>query len=55
MASLRPPFRANNLKELYAKIQKGIFEPLPRFYSEDLRHVVNQCLKVHPTQRVSAS
>lgn len=33
MATLRPPFRANNLKELYAKIQKGIYEPIPKFYS----------------------
>ena len=33
MATLRPPFRANNLNELYAKIQKGLYEPLPRFYS----------------------
>ena len=34
MASLRPPFRANTLKELYNKIQKGIFDRLPIFYSD---------------------
>ncbi len=54
MAALRPPFRANNLKELYGKIQKGYYEPLPRFYSEDLRNVILQCLKVLPSQRISA-
>jgi hypothetical protein len=54
MATLRPPFRANNLKELYAKIQKGIYEPIPKFYSEDLRQIVSLCLKVSPAQRISA-
>jgi NIMA (never in mitosis gene a)-related kinase len=33
MASLNPPFRANNLKELYIKIQRGIFQRIPAFYS----------------------
>lgn len=55
MVTLKPPFRANNLKELYAKIQKGIYEPLPKFYSEDLRTVLGLCLKVLPTQRISAA
>lgn len=55
MATLRPPFRANNLKELYAKIQKGLYEPLPKFYSEELRQVLSLCLKVLPSQRISAA
>lgn len=36
MASLSPPFRANNLKQLYTKIQRGIFQRIPAFYSDDL-------------------
>ena len=55
MATLRPPFRAGNLKELYAKIQRGIYEQLPSFYSQDLRTVVGLCLKVNPCHRPSAS
>lgn len=34
MASLSPPFRAHTLKELYNKIQKGMFDRLPIFYSD---------------------
>jgi serine/threonine protein kinase len=54
MASLNPPFRANNLKELYTKIQKGIYPNIPSFYSEDLKSIISQCLKVIPTSRPSA-
>lgn len=54
MASLSPPFRANNLKQLYTKIQRGIFARIPSFYSEDLADIVNSCLKVNPSFRPSA-
>lgn len=54
MASLHPPFRANNLKELYSKIQRGIFQRIPSFYSEDLCEIINLCLKVNPSSRPSA-
>lgn len=55
MASLNPPFRANNLKELYTKIQKGIYPNIPPFYSDDLKLIISQCLRVNPTSRPSAS
>jgi NIMA (never in mitosis gene a)-related kinase len=51
MAALKPPFRANNLKELYNKIQKGIFDRIPSFYSDDLQKMINICMKVNPTMR----
>ena len=54
MASLHPPFRANNLKELYSKIQRGIFQRIPAFYSDDLFDLITLCLKVNPTSRPSA-
>ena len=54
MAALHPPFRANNLKELYTKIQRGIFQRIPTFYSEDLCEIINLCLKVNPTSRPNA-
>lgn len=41
MASLTPPFRASNLKELYTKIQRGIFQRIPAFYSDSLAEIVN--------------
>ena len=54
MAALTPPFRANNMKELYAKIQKGIYNRIPSFYSDDLAEIINLCLKVNPASRPSA-
>ncbi len=30
MATLQPPFRANDMKGLYNKIMKGIYDPLPK-------------------------
>ena len=30
MATLQPPFRANDMKCLYNKIMKGIYDPLPK-------------------------
>ncbi len=55
MASLSPPFKANNIKELYTKIQRGIFQRIPSFYSDDLADMINLCLKVNPSLRPSAS
>jgi NIMA (never in mitosis gene a)-related kinase len=55
MASLHPPFRASNLKELYAKIQRGLYESIPRFYSDDLKNIISLCLKVAASQRLSAN
>ena len=55
MASLSPPFRASNLKELYNKIQKGLFDRIPIFYSDDLQSMVNELLRVNPVLRPTAS
>lgn len=55
MAALRPPFRASNLKELYTKIHKGLYEQIPPFYSDDLRQIISACLKVNPLQRPTAA
>jgi NIMA (never in mitosis gene a)-related kinase len=54
MAALRPPFRANNLKELCSRIQRGIYERIPAHYSDDLFSIINTCLKVNPSSRLSA-
>ena len=55
MASLSPPFRAQDLKQLYNKIQKGIFDRIPIFYSDELQNMVNDLLKVNPALRPTAS
>lgn len=51
MASLKPPFRANDMKGLYNKVQKGITERIPLKFSNDLAGIINKCLQVNPTSR----
>ncbi len=36
MATLKPPFRANDMKGLYNKIIKGVYDPISSFFSADL-------------------
>ena len=48
MAALKPPFRASNLKQLYNKISKGIFDRIPTFYSDDLNEIITKLIKVNP-------
>jgi hypothetical protein len=54
LAALKPPFRANDMKGLYRKIQKGVYEPIPPMYSADLSIMIQTLLKViyscRPTQ-----
>ena len=47
MASLKPPFRANDMKGLYNKIMKGHYDPIPNNYSLDLQSIISQMLKVN--------
>lgn len=54
MASLHPPFKASNIKELCSKIQRGIYQRIPIHYSDELFSIINACLKVNPNSRPSA-
>ena len=52
MATLNPPFRAANMNGLYAKVQKGLYEPISStLYSKDLHAMIKNCLQVQPTSR----
>lgn len=33
LAALKPPFRANSMKDLAARVVKGVYPPLPKTYS----------------------
>ena len=44
------PFKAYNDKELYRRIEKGIFT-LPNNFSESLKQVINKTLEVNPRKR----
>lgn len=54
MASQKPPFRANDMQGLFKKVQKGVFERIPKVYSEDLFNMICEFLKVQPSLRPSS-
>lgn len=53
MITLNPPFRAANMKGLYNKVIKGVFDPIPSLFSSDLSNMVKSCLQVNPSSRPS--
>ena len=50
-ASLKPPFRADDMQGLYKKIVKGDFQRLPRCFSGDLQALMETLLQVDPIKR----
>jgi serine/threonine protein kinase len=54
MASLRPPFRAEDMEGLYKAVTDGQFKKLPSHFSVDLNNLIKNMLKVNPAQRPSA-
>lgn len=54
MASLRPPFRAEDMEGLYKKVSKGQFKKLPSHFSVDLNNLIKSMLRVNPAHRPSA-
>lgn len=54
MASLKPPFRAEDMEGLYKCVTKGKFKKLPSHFSVDLNNFVKLMLRVNPNQRPSA-
>ncbi|CAD8166634.1 unnamed protein product [Paramecium pentaurelia] len=53
MATLKPPFRAQNMEGLYKKVQKGLFERIPSKFSGELMTIIGLCLQVHSKSRPS--
>ncbi|CAD8075186.1 unnamed protein product [Paramecium sonneborni] len=51
MATLKPPFRATDLKSLFRKISAGIYEKIPKQYSQELNFMIASLLKVPPQLR----
>ena len=54
MTSQKPPFRANDMQGLFKKVQKGVFERIPKVYSDDLFNMICEFLKVQPSLRPSS-
>ena len=48
-----PPFRAQTMKGLYAKVLSGKYDPLPSHFSQDLKAVLKSCLQVRLSERAT--
>lgn len=44
MATLKPPFRANDMNQLYQKVLKGVYPSIPSVYSKDLNQMIKSLL-----------
>ena len=54
-AALHPPFRANSMKDLAARVVRGVYPALPKTYSKQFHDVIKQMLVVNQSSRPSAS
>jgi NIMA (never in mitosis gene a)-related kinase len=54
LASLKPPFRAQSMKDLAARIVKGVYPSMPKCYSNEFHNVIKKMLVVTPNKRPSA-
>ncbi|CAD8053701.1 unnamed protein product [Paramecium primaurelia] len=46
MATLKPPFRAQDVQALFKKVSSGVYEKIPKSYSNSLSAMISQLLKV---------
>jgi len=53
MITLMPPFRATSMQGLAQKVVRGVYDPIPSHFTQDLRNIVKNCLQVSPTNRPS--
>lgn len=53
MVTLKPPFQASDMQSLYKKVVKGLYQPIPDHFSNDMRVILNLMLltdqKVRPS------
>ncbi|CAK6984434.1 interferon-induced very large GTPase 1-like isoform X1, partial [Scomber scombrus] len=55
MCSLKPAFKAGNMRELCQKIISGSYSPVSDHYSQELRSLLAQLLNCDPEERPSVS
>jgi NIMA (never in mitosis gene a)-related kinase len=50
-ATLRPPFRADDMESLYRKVLRGLYPRIPACYSQQVADVIAWLLRVNPRER----
>lgn len=55
MATLKPPFRAEDMDGLYKRVIKGAYQKIGDGYSKALSSIIKSMLQVNPTNRPSAA
>ena len=53
MTTLKPPFRASDMKGLHQKVIKGVYPNIPNTYSQELANFIKTLLQVSPVSRPS--
>jgi NIMA (never in mitosis gene a)-related kinase len=53
MASLHPPFRADDMQGLFRRVTSGVVPEIPRMYSTELYDLIKQLLQQNPSYRPS--
>jgi NIMA (never in mitosis gene a)-related kinase 1/4/5 len=51
LVTLKPPFRADNMEQLFKKVQAGKYPRISEQYSIDLANFIRGCLQVQPHLR----
>ena len=52
MCSLKPPFRAEDMRGLRQKVCQGLYQPIPKHFSAVLSNLLKQMLNVNPVKRL---
>jgi NIMA (never in mitosis gene a)-related kinase len=55
MVTLKHAFEAGNLRNLVMKIVRGSYPSIPSRYSQDMKRLIDSCLKHHPRDRPSVN
>lgn len=51
MCTLKPPFRAHDMKGLYKSVLKGKYPPIDKQYGKTLSKLINDMLQLDPADR----
>lgn len=51
MTSLKAPFRGTTMKNLFDKVMKGTYDPIPAHYSKHLSEIIKSMLMLNPQLR----